>query len=118
MPRRLALLLIVAVVSGVAAGVVGSATGGPSRARAVSRLGTTFTPGNCPVPARFRGAFRKAAADTGLPLAMLVAVATVESNLRPDARSKAGARGLLQLLPSTARTLNLDPDEPASNVLA
>jgi len=49
---------------------------------------------------------------------MLVAVATVESNLRPNARSSAGARGLLQLLPSTAHSLNLDPDEPASNVLA
>ena len=49
---------------------------------------------------------------------MLVAVATVESNLRPDAHSAAGARGLLQLLPSTAHSLNLDPNEPESNVLA
>jgi soluble lytic murein transglycosylase-like protein len=118
MRRRLLLLLIVAVASGAAAGVVGGATGGRSSPTAVSRPGTTFTPGACPIPARFRVAFRTAAADTGLPLAMLVAVATVESNLRPNARSKAGARGLLQLLPSTAHALNLNPDEPASNVLA
>ena len=118
MRRRLFALLLVAVVCGVVAGVVGSATGGKSRLAATAQRGTTFTPGACPVPTRFRGAFRTAAKDTGLPLAMLVAVATVESNLRPDARSEAGARGLLQLLPSTAHSLNLNPDEPASNVLA
>src|SRR5205085_5223883 len=118
MRRRLVLLLIVAVACGAAAGVVGGATGGPSRTTAAAAPGTSFTPGACPVPTRFRSAFRAAAGDTGLPLAMLVAVATVESNLRPNARSKAGARGLLQLLPSTAHSLNLDPDEPASNVLA
>lgn len=118
MPRRIALLLIVAVVSGVAAGVVGGATGGQSHTTATRAPGTSFTPGPCPIPGRFSTAFRTAANDTGLPLAMLVAVATVESKFRPNARSRSGARGLLQLLPSTAHSLNLDPDEPASNVLA
>jgi soluble lytic murein transglycosylase-like protein len=117
MPRRLLVLTLVTVVSGVVAGVVGSATGGKSPLAEAAGPGTTFTPGQCPVPAGFRSAFRTAARDTGLPLAMLVAVATVESNLRPNARSSAGARGLLQLLPSTAHSLNLDPDEPASNIL-
>ena len=49
---------------------------------------------------------------------MLVAVGQVESNLQADARSSADARGLLQVLPSTAAELKLDADHPASNVLA
>jgi soluble lytic murein transglycosylase-like protein len=118
MRSRLVLLLLVAAASGAAAGVVGDATGGSARPAAAHAPGTLFTPGPCPIPARFRAAFRKAAGETGQPLAMLVAVGTVESNFRPIARSRAGARGLLQLLPSTAQSLQLDPEEPASNVLA
>jgi soluble lytic murein transglycosylase-like protein len=34
---------------------------------------------------------------------MLVAVAEVESRFKPDARSQADARGLLQVLPSTGK---------------
>lgn len=72
----------------------------------------------CPLPKRFRPAFEQAARQTNLPLALLTAVARIESNLRNSARSKAGARGLLQVLPSTAHELALDPDHPPSNVLA
>ena len=49
---------------------------------------------------------------------MLWAVAKVESNLRADAESSAGARGLLQVMPATATALDLNVDEPSSNVLA
>ena len=49
---------------------------------------------------------------------MLVAVAEVESRFKPDARSQADARGLLQVLPSTGKSLNLSVDTPATNVLA
>ena len=74
--------------------------------------------GRCPIPARFRPAFVRAARDTGFQLSMLVAVAQVESRFEPNARSSADARGLLQVLPSTAAALNLSADTPASNVLA
>jgi soluble lytic murein transglycosylase-like protein len=74
--------------------------------------------GRCPIPARFRPAFVRAALDTGFQLGMLVAVAEVESRFQPNARSSADARGLLQVLPSTAASLRLDPDTPAANVLA
>ena len=73
---------------------------------------------HCPLPVRYRAAFRAAAAETKLPVAMLVSMAQIESNLRPDALSPAGARGLLQLMPTTAASLAADPDEPAANVLA
>ena len=38
--------------------------------------------------------------------------------MNPLARSYAGAQGLLQLMPATARSLRLRHDDPASNVLA
>jgi soluble lytic murein transglycosylase-like protein len=72
----------------------------------------------CPVPAPFRSAFAEAAAKTGVPLSLLVATAYVESRMDPSAESHAGARGLLQLMPATARELRLDGDDPATNVLA
>jgi soluble lytic murein transglycosylase-like protein len=72
----------------------------------------------CPIPATFRSSFQRAARATGFQLAMLVAVAEVESRFKPNAHSREDARGLLQVLPSTAAELKLDPDDPESNVLA
>lgn len=66
----------------------------------------------------YRRAFVYAADDTSLPLPLLVAVAQVESQMTAGARSSADARGLLQVLPSTAAALRLDVSRPASNVLA
>lgn len=72
----------------------------------------------CPVPAAFRPAFAHAAAATGLPLRLLVATAYQESRMEPRAQSLVGARGLLQLMPATARELRLASDDPRANVLA
>jgi soluble lytic murein transglycosylase-like protein len=72
----------------------------------------------CPVPRPFRSAFASASATTGVPLSVLVATAYEESRMNPDAHSGAGATGLLQLMPATARELRLDGDDPAANVLA
>lgn len=72
----------------------------------------------CPFPRELRPAFEAAAHDTNLPPALLYAVAKVESNLRTDVTSEAGARGLLQLMPTTAAMLALDIDEPSANLLA
>jgi transglycosylase-like protein with SLT domain len=57
----------------------------------------------CPVPKAFRAAFVRASALTGVPRSLLVATAYEESRMDPGALSPAGARGLLQLMPSTAR---------------
>jgi soluble lytic murein transglycosylase-like protein len=120
MRRRLFALLVVAVVSGTVAGTVATAKGTPDSAgaRIPPLPALKEVAHKCPVPSLYRPAFARAAHDTGLPLAMLVAVAQVESNLRADARSSADARGLLQVLPSTAAELRLDADRPDSNVLA
>jgi len=72
-------------------------------------------PGAEGVPRSFRA---RASALTGVPRSLLVATAYEESRMDPGALSPAGARGLLQVMPSTARALRLDGDDPAANVLA
>ncbi|MCU7727120.1 transglycosylase SLT domain-containing protein [Actinoplanes sp. KI2] len=52
--------------------------------------------------------FVKAGTKYGVSPKLLAAVAKVESGYHPDAVSKAGARGLMQLMPSTAKGLGVD----------
>jgi len=47
---------------------------------------------------------------------LVVALVAVESSWRSDAVSRAGARGLGQLMPATAAGLGVDPDDPAANL--
>jgi soluble lytic murein transglycosylase-like protein len=72
----------------------------------------------CGIPARFVGSFRRAAHDTGLSLSLLAAVAWEESRMNPQARSAAGARGLLQLMPQTATAFALRGGGPGANIHA
>jgi soluble lytic murein transglycosylase-like protein len=87
----------------------------PPARRAVAAPTVSAT---CPVPRPFRSAFATASTTTGVPLSVLVATAYEESRMNPNAHSGAGATGLLQLMPATARELRLDGDDPATNVLA
>ena len=115
-------LLLLAIVGTVAAGWVvalqsTSVTGVPTAAAAAARPSVARVAA-CPFPTALRNGFERAASDAALPAAMLYAVAKVESNLHADAESAAGARGLMQVMPGTAKSLDLDVDEPSSNVLA
>ncbi|MBV9266780.1 MAG: lytic transglycosylase domain-containing protein [Acidobacteriaceae bacterium] len=47
--------------------------------------------------------------------AFVQSVAVVESNLQPNAVSPKGARGLMQLMPNTARDLGVEPLDPEQN---
>jgi peptidoglycan DL-endopeptidase CwlO len=120
MQRRLALLAVVGVVATAWATAFKGAGVTPAAAAAAATppKATVARVAPCPFPTKLRGAFEVAAADAQIPPAMLWAVAKVESNLHADAESAAGARGLLQVLPSTAQALDLNVDEPSSNVLA
>ena len=73
---------------------------------------------SCPVPAALSRVFDSAARKTRLPASLLVAMAYEESGMDQTARSHAGAQGLLQLMPATARELRVDPALPSRNVLA
>jgi soluble lytic murein transglycosylase-like protein len=72
----------------------------------------------CPVPIGLRPAFVAAAHSASVQLSLLAAVAQVESRFDQGARSNVGAVGVLQLLPSTAAELKLDPLRSRTNVLA
>ncbi|EXG80973.1 cell wall-associated hydrolase, invasion-associated protein [Cryptosporangium arvum DSM 44712] len=57
----------------------------------------------------FADLFTSAGTRRGISPALLAAVAKIESNYDPDAVSRAGARGLMQIMPATARELGVDP---------
>lgn len=57
-----------------------------------------------------------AATRTGLPPEFLLSIAKVESAFQPLARSPKGAIGVMQLMPDTARALNVNPHDPQENI--
>lgn len=68
-------------------------------------------------PPELRPHFQAAAAQFGLSESLLTAVAYTESRFRNRAVSPAGARGVMQLMPATARDLGVDPADPVQNVM-
>ena len=52
----------------------------------------------------------------GLDARLVVALVAVESSWNPRAVSSAGARGLGQIMPSTASGLGVDPDDETANL--
>ena len=62
---------------------------------------------------------REAAAKSQVDPLLVRAVIKVESNFNPKAVSRKGARGLMQIMPDTARELRLaDPFSPKQNIAA
>jgi len=64
------------------------------------------------VPAQYRDAIRRAAQRWSVGAAVLAAQLYAESGFRPDARSSAGALGIAQFMPGTARAYDIDPLDP------
>lgn len=60
---------------------------------------------------------QRAAGIVGLSPELLEAVARAESDYRHDTVSRAGAIGIMQLMPGTAAALGVDPYDPWQNVL-
>jgi soluble lytic murein transglycosylase-like protein len=66
---------------------------------------------------RFDGALRRAAEHYNLPFAFLKAICKVESNFNPRAVSAKNAKGLMQLIDDTARSVDVeDPFDPEENI--
>jgi soluble lytic murein transglycosylase-like protein len=57
-----------------------------------------------------------AARKYGLPSGLVRSVMSAESAFQPHAVSPKGAIGLMQLMPTTAETLGVNPNDPAQNV--
>ncbi|MDQ1287678.1 MAG: peptidoglycan DL-endopeptidase CwlO [Actinomycetota bacterium] len=64
----------------------------------------------------YAGLFTSAGRKHGVDPSLLSAIAKTESSYKPSAVSSAGARGLMQLMPGTARSLGVDPDDPTQAV--
>lgn len=54
--------------------------------------------------------------DTGVPADVLIALAIAESGLNPNSVSKAGARGIAQFMPGTARAYGVDTSNVESSM--
>ncbi|MEI2744784.1 MAG: DotA/TraY family protein [Ottowia sp.] len=79
------------------------------------RMGDYFR--GSPQGAEYNDLIEAAAARYGVPAALIHAVIWQESGYDFDARSPAGALGLMQLMPGTARDLGVtDPFNPAQNI--
>ena len=68
------------------------------------------------VPDRWRDHVFSTADKYNLSPDLLEAVVWQESRWRPDAVSPAGARGLTQLMPGTARDMGVNPHDPLANL--
>jgi soluble lytic murein transglycosylase-like protein len=67
--------------------------------------------------AQYTNIVEEAAAEFGIEQSLIHAVITVESGYNANAVSRAGAQGLMQLMPGTAKRFAVaDPFDPAANV--
>jgi cell wall-associated NlpC family hydrolase len=73
-----------------------------------------FTPGEMEL--QYQPLFDAAGNEWDVEPALLAAIAKTESNFNPVAVSPAGAQGLMQFMPATAREMNVDPWDPASAI--
>ena len=89
-------------------------------ASAAASLGGPTMPGSVvastPALARYAHLFTQAGTRHGVDPNLLAAVAKVESGGNPNAVSPAGASGLMQFMPGTARGMGIDPLDPAQAV--
>jgi soluble lytic murein transglycosylase-like protein len=102
--RLLGLLLVAAAGAWLAASVSAASGEQPVVVKPAPKT-VAASARRCPLPKRFRPAFERAARQTKLPLALLTAVARMESNLRHSAQTRhppsnvlAGARYLRLML--------------------
>jgi Transglycosylase SLT domain/D-alanyl-D-alanine carboxypeptidase/Putative Flp pilus-assembly TadE/G-like len=95
--------------------VAGAATGASSGAGAPDGQGGRALPAF--VPARFAPALARAAQRWNVSAALLAAQLYAESNFNPFATSPAGAQGIAQFMPETARAMGLaDPFDAAAAI--
>ena len=68
------------------------------------------------IPPQYAAKVFELSARYDLSPSLIEALVWQESRWRPRAVSHAGARGLAQLMPATARELGVDPDDPMQNL--
>ena len=104
-----------AAALGSSTGITPTAAASTYAAAASATVGTTSTASDNLSPA-LSATFDRLAAKYGVPAALAKGVARAESGFRANAVSGAGAQGLMQLMPSTARGLGVtNPFNPEQN---
>lgn len=98
--------------NGAAADVADPADG------AVPTAALTQVDAGTDVPAAYAAAVRRIASETRLSPRLIEAVVWQESRWHAQAVSRAGAIGLAQLMPATARALGVNPADPIANLEA
>lgn len=74
--------------------------------------------GNTSIANDFKQIIEKAATTYGVPTKLIESVIQHESSFNPNAISRAGATGLMQLMPSTAKFLGVaNPLNPEQNIM-
>lgn len=69
-----------------------------------------------PAEQRYQALFTDAGRRWNVDPRLLAAIAQAESGFNPDAKSPAGAQGLMQFMPATAAEMGVDPWDPASAI--
>ena len=106
-------------ITGVA-GVTGNNGSQSLSGKAVSQTGASYSDifSSVQKSTDLDAAFEKAAEAYGVPVNLLKAVAKAESGFDPDVVSSAGAQGVMQLMPGTARSLGVsDPFDAEQNIM-
>jgi hypothetical protein len=94
----------------------------PVKLAAITTLGQpveapqNYTINAAPARGQYAPVIHAAAQQYGISPALVDAVMWQESRYNPRAISSAGAIGLMQLMPGTARTLGVNPHDPWQNV--
>lgn len=95
----------------------GAARAGSPTEDSPDSRGASLTEHDCPTPAQYEALIETEAAGQDLDPELVHAVIRAESSYRPKANSPAGACGLMQLMPATARRFGaVDIWNPAQNI--
>lgn len=106
-----------AATTGARAAVGTAAATGAGTTTAAAPAAATSGASDLPAGTPYAELFRSAAQKYGVDARLLASVAKHESSFNPKAVSPAGAQGLMQLMPGTARGLGVDdPFDPAQAI--